>query len=326
MICDVFHKKPEILQGLKKIVDFEKENEEHFKKKEESLKEISRDFRAGWEWFEPRVSPPILKKLVELDLLDIVYKSRSTTEYRLKNLQEAEDLLKLLQKEEKPEVVEDLSVSEDLFNVIEGYDDIKSLFREALRSEKPIHFLLIGNPGTAKSLFLFELAQLPGTFYVVGSRTSGVGLTDVLFDTRPRILLVDELEKINKKDLSVLLSLMETGIVKETVHGKQREIKLNTRVFATCNVRKTLAPELVDRFVELHFKPYSKEQFIHVCRNYLSKRESVPGEVAEYIAEKTYERGGIRLARSVARMAKTKDMVDRVVAILDKYSGGLLNG
>ena len=69
-------------------------------------------------------------------------------------------------------------------------------------------------------MFLMELARL-GAPYVLGSQASRAGIAELLFTTEPRILLVDEIDRIGTRDISVLLSLMATGIVSETKHGKR---------------------------------------------------------------------------------------------------------
>lgn len=179
-----------------------------------------------------------------------------------------------------------LDLPEDLFEVIEGYSDVKALVKQAIESEKPVNILFTGVPSSAKTMFLLELART-GAPYILGSQSTKAGIADLLFDTEPRILLVDEIDRIGPKDIAVLLSLTQTGIVSETKFGKRREIQLTTRVFAASNTMK-MAPELVFRFLPLQFKPYSKMDFLMVATNLLRKRENVDGDLAVYIAERVW--------------------------------------
>jgi len=71
-------------------------------------------------------------------------------------------------------------------------------------------------------MFLLELARL-GAPYVLGSQSTKARIADVLFGLEPQILLVDEIDRIGTKDIIILLSLTETGIVSETKHGNRLE-------------------------------------------------------------------------------------------------------
>jgi len=82
---------------------------------------------------------------------------------------------------------------------------------------------------------------------------------------RPRYLVIDELDKTQRKDFSVLLSLMQSGVVARLKKG-MREVEQMVRwVFAGCNRQDRLPPELLSWFVEFQFTPYSREEFIEVA-------------------------------------------------------------
>jgi len=215
-----------------------------------------------------------------------------------------------------------LELPDDLFDVIEGYPEIKDLIMTVLRSDKPVHLLFTGVPSSAKTMFLIELSRL-GAPYILGSQATKAGIAEVLFDTEPEILLVDEVDRIGTRDIAVLLSLMETGIVSETKHGKQREAKLKTKVFATSNSTRMPA-ELLSRFMVLRFAPYSREDFLAVASNVLVKREGIDKELALYIADRVWASSQTfpdpRQAVRVARLAKTKEEADRVFELISRYS------
>jgi MoxR-like ATPase len=42
---------------------------------------------------------------------------------------------------------------------IVGHDDIKQIFVKAILSRRPIHLLLVGSPGSAKTMFLTEIMR-----------------------------------------------------------------------------------------------------------------------------------------------------------------------
>ena len=49
-----------------------------------------------------------------------------------------------------------------IFEDVVGYDDIKKVFRMALKSDEPIHVLLVGPPASAKTMFLEALMHKLG--------------------------------------------------------------------------------------------------------------------------------------------------------------------
>jgi Cdc6-like AAA superfamily ATPase len=129
-----------------------------------------------------------------------------------------------------------------LFDNIYGYDNIKRLFRMALESSHPSSILLSGPPASAKTLFLHCLMRLNGSYFIDCSNATKSGLVDYIFDNKPKYLLLDELDKLSRKDQTFLLNLMETGIVSETKHNKTRRMEIKTSVFATSNNIEKIIP------------------------------------------------------------------------------------
>jgi len=280
----------------------------------------------GWSFRDVRKQPAVLNRLFLEGLLDNPFKSNSYTGYQLSELGK-----RVIETGEQPAIPESerqkLEIPDDLFDVIEGYNDIKQLISVVLRSEKPVHLLFTGVPASAKTMFLMELSRL-GAPYIIGSQSSRAGIVDLLFDAQPQILLVDEIDRIGTKDISVLLSLMATGIVSETKHSKQRSITIDTRVFAACNTLR-LAPELLSRFMVLQFKPYSLNDFLTVATNVLVKQEGVLADLAAYIAQHTWQFSARfpdpRQAVRIARIAKTRKEVDDILELLRRHGAGLTN-
>jgi Holliday junction DNA helicase RuvB len=121
-----------------------------------------------------------------------------------------------------------------------------------LRSKKPVHVLLTSPPGMAKTQFLLAIRNIFNNqcCFVIGSNSTKKGIIDVLFEKRPQILLIDELETMSYDTQESLLSLMETGIISETKKTSSREMQLeDIKVFATSNDTKDLLNPLLSRFV-----------------------------------------------------------------------------
>jgi Holliday junction DNA helicase RuvB len=97
-----------------------------------------------------------------------------------------------------------------LFDDIYGYDNIKRLFRMALESTYPYSILLSGPPASAKTLFLQCLMKLHNSYFIDCSNATKSGVVDCIFDNKSKYLLLDELDKLSRKDQTFLLNLMET--------------------------------------------------------------------------------------------------------------------
>jgi replication-associated recombination protein RarA len=100
-----------------------------------------------------------------------------------------------------------------LFDNIYGYDNIKRLFGMALESIHPSSILLSGSPASAKTLFLQCLMKLRDSYFIDCSNATKSGILDYIFNNKAKYLLLDELDKLSRKDQTFLLNLMETGII-----------------------------------------------------------------------------------------------------------------
>jgi MoxR-like ATPase len=212
-----------------------------------------------------------------------------------------------------------------LFDNIVGFEDVKALFEMAIRAERPVHLLLCGPPSSGKSLFMSSLTRLERSYYAVGSNSTKSGIFDYLFEHRPRYFIVDELEKMNKKDQTSLLNLMESGILSELKHKQQRSTQIKTWVFASCNCTDKLLPPLLTRFRDIHFKPYTKEEFVEIVVNVLDREEGVDRDIALLIADGVFNRlktSNIRECVRIARLAGNDSVqVNRIIDTFAKYDG-----
>jgi Holliday junction DNA helicase RuvB len=281
----------------------------------------------GFEWHQVHTPPTILNKMVAERILDVSYSSHSSKNYKVADPEAVKEVMALLESppEPKEEIVTD--IPNDIFQPIIGYDDIKEFLLKALKGEKRLHFLFEGSPATAKSLFMLCVQRaIPQAYYATGSRTTAPGLTDALLSRQPRVLLLDEIDKMDMPSYAVLLSLMESGNVVETKYKRHTVTQVNTVVIGAANSTTKLPTELLSRFdFHLRLKPYTRDEFITVCQNYLSQFEGVPEDLAEYIGVKVWTSlkipSDVRKARGIARILDRFDQteVDRVIAFEEKY-------
>jgi Holliday junction DNA helicase RuvB len=305
---------------LRYLIEYEEKHTPHDWSKEVS----GHSTDVSWEWTDVGIPATKIRSLLNAGLVSIVFSTNSSTYYSLVGRNVIKEALG--KKEEfsiTPPIEPDIPSS--LFNCIIGYDDLKDEIKFTLREGRKSHYLMIGPPATAKSLFLMELGSLKGTYPTNGSRVSGAGLTDAFFNYQPRILLLDEIDKIPMDATAVLLSVMESGDVLETKYRRHRGLRLNLNVFAAGNTNKTIPLELLSRFdTRLYFQPYSFDEFVSICRGYLSRNENIQEGIAEYIGVKTWQHldRDVRTARGIARRLRDPSIsdVDRVVHFLRKYS------
>jgi Holliday junction DNA helicase RuvB len=288
------------------------------------------DSNLGFEWYEVQAAPQLLNKLVREGFLVVSYKSNKSTMYKVVDpkslaimIEQAEQIIREGEVEAEYGPIE---IPQDLFSIIVGHDDVKEVINRSLQSESPVHILLHGSIASAKTMFLEELARLPKSRFVVGSSLTKAGLIEVLFEDKPRFLIIDELDKIETEDnLAALLSLMERGIVTETKYRRHRSLTLKTTVFASANRLERIPAELLSRFLKLYFRDYTPQEFIEVTVDVLTKREKVSPQVAFHIGEKVLRELGSKDVRDCVKIArllkqKTIEEVDGLVELLKKRS------
>ena len=212
--------------------------------------------------------------------------------------------------------------SETLFANIVGYDDIKKIFNYAFNSSLPVHILLVGPPGSAKTLFLMECMKLSRSYFTLGSHSTKAGMLDYLFNNRPKNLIIDEIEYMAIKDQAALLSLMETGILSETKYEKTRKSIMRTWVFASCNDEKKLLTPLLSRFFVLYFKKYDYATFEKIANHILASECNMDYEISTLIAQLVWNKlksRDIRDCIKIGRICNNKEDVYTIVKTLIRY-------
>jgi len=207
-----------------------------------------------------------------------------------------------------------------IFDGIVGYEGIKRTFVRSLNSKEPVHILLVGPPGQAKTLFLRCIREhfREKAFFTVGGNASKSGIIDALFDLRPKYLLIDEIEHLKPEYQTTLLSLMETGLLSQTVHKKVRQTYLKTWVFATSNGTKKLSEPLLSRFRVMYLTEYNFSQFYEISvKKLLAERLDI--NAADKIAISVWEQLPNRNIRNCVQIGRlVKNELDMGIAIADE--------
>ena len=272
----------------------------------EDTHDMEKEYKIGWGWRQVRIWPATLSRLFKDGYLENVFKSNSHTGYLLSELgkkiiagAKVKDAAETLQNQK-------FSPPDDLFEDIIGHEEVKELLKASLMAEKPVHVLLAGPPALAKTLFLWDIERAGGerAIWLVGSATSKAGLWDLVAERQPRVLLIDEMDKMNAADTAALLSMMEGGRLVRAKVGRELNLSHPIWVVAASNRLDMLSPELRSRFAIRQLNPYSREEYLTVVKGVLVRRENTGQELAEEIAKQLDGRTqDVRDAIRVARLA-----------------------
>jgi len=208
------------------------------------------------------------------------------------------------------------------FNNIDGYYDIKEIVIRALSSEDQYNLMFIGEPASGKTLFLQGIMDMRKDAVYFDSTNTTNKILDILEQKRPKIICLDEIEKMSRPWQEKLLNLLESGKVdveqqKKSYHFEIKGIK----VFTTCNDIDRLSKPLASRFRKLFLPKYSEEVFLSVAEKVLPKTSP---SIARYIGSKVYQTDGdIRSVIQIGRLVQRSDgpqEIEMIMNTLMKYS------
>ncbi|MGC2572743.1 MAG: ATP-binding protein [Candidatus Nitrosopolaris sp.] len=213
----------------------------------------------------------------------------------------------------------DLFRKEIEFENIQGYDDIKDIIKRVLDAEDNYNLLFIGPPASAKTLFLAGILDIrKNGIYFDGSNTTN-RILDVLEEERPKIICIDELDKMARTFQNQLLNFMESGHIKVDQMRKRYDFKIKgAKVFAACNEISRLSKPLQSRFRRLHLPRYTEEQFLEVSVKVLPKLK-----IASVIGKAVWnQKGDIRDVISIGKLVRKNDRpeeVEQILSTMTKY-------
>jgi Holliday junction DNA helicase RuvB len=111
------------------------------------------------------------------------------------------------------------------------------------------------------------------------------------------------METMSRKDQAVLLSVMQHGIVSETLYGKVRETKVNVRVIASSNDTRKIDGALLTRFLVCNMNSYSEDEFVAVALE-KCKTENISQDIAEDVARLVYNEVSEPTTRDVIKVVR----------------------
>jgi replication-associated recombination protein RarA len=208
------------------------------------------------------------------------------------------------------------SRNEPGFDNISGYDDIKDIVIRALDAEENYNLLLCGPPASSKTLFLMGIQEIrkDAIYFDCSNATSRI--LDVLQEERPKIILADEIDKLQRSYQNMLLNFMESGRVKVDQQKKQYDFVIKgAKIFATANDLSRLSKPLQSRFRKLFLPRYTEEQFLDVSEKVLPKLSS---SIGRYIGAAVWKnQGDIRDVISIGKLVRKNDGSEQISQIMD---------
>jgi Holliday junction DNA helicase RuvB len=201
------------------------------------------------------------------------------------------------------------------FSDVHLYDDLKLLLSRMLISKEPVHCVLVGPPASGKTMFLLSIQKsMKDVFFIDATNASGAGIVDKLFAyPRTRIILIDEIEKMPKRDQNMLLNLLETGMLISTKVRKTQEMKYaGIKLFATSNDIEQLSKPLRSRLMEFHLPEYDFDEFVEIVVRLAADRYWLNSEIACKIAYTVWHDMGTKDVRDVLQLMKLAGSIDEV--------------
>jgi hypothetical protein len=185
------------------------------------------------------------------------------------------------------------------FKNICGFDDVKDLIMHVLDCTENFNLLLIGQLSSAKSLFLLGIIESrKGVYFDVYNQS-----LDMLNKKTPKIICIDELDKMSTDFQNQLLNFLEDGHIKE--RSSHYEIQ-NCKVFATCTDISGLSKSVKSYFKRLHLAAYTEEQFLDVAVRLLPKLKDT---TARMIGERVWNQGN-KDVRDIINIGKLLRNID----------------
>jgi len=208
-----------------------------------------------------------------------------------------------------------------IFAPLIGHSGAKAILRSALR-QGTVHLLLTGPPASGKSVALLAIEEaVPDARYIEGRGLTERKLRDILSDNPPA-LLIDEFDNMIPAAYSALNTALEQGRVTKSVTGEEYDYSIDTQVVAACNGRHDAPRDVRDRFVDVPFEAYDRDEFLNVCQVLLPQQvpwvdaEQSPAVTALHIASTVWDHMDTRSprkARDAARLAGDRSRVDAIV-------------
>lgn len=208
------------------------------------------------------------------------------------------------------------------FDKISGYEDLKGIVIRALDAEENYNLLFVGPPASSKTLFLQGILGIrkdDGVYFDATNTTNRI--LDVLEEKRPKIICIDELDKMSRPFQNQLLNFLESGHVKVDQQRRRYDFVIKgAKVFASANDINRLCKPLASRFRKLFLSKYTESQFLDVSEKVLPK---LSPSISRYVGMQVWNsQGDIRDVIAAGKLIRQTDgpgEIEQVMNTIAKY-------
>lgn len=220
-------------------------------------------------------------------------------------------------------------------NII-GYDAIKEFIILAVKAKmrsanNKTHILLSGSPSTSKTVFLDNLLEAIGEDYFLlfnGASLSKSGLIDFLASqdlTKIKYIGIDEIDKIERDQQTILLTGLESGYLKETKFKRNRTLDVNHILwFGTSNDIEKIIDPLKTRFRCINMPKYDTATLKSIAKTIIKRKYNFSDKIAEQIINeciKSIKDVTIRDIVAITSMIENPDKdIKTITQVYDKHS------
>jgi MoxR-like ATPase len=151
--------------------------------------------------------------------------------------------------------------------------------------------LLVGPPGSGKSLFMDVLGELLHAVYINMTNASNAGIENIIpILARTDIVLIDELDKANTRDLGIILQLADSTrqVVAITKANKSFLVRLKVPIVAAMNIAMNKRSQnywkaLIDRFIIIMLpRPTDEELKLFIADEADTEDEEIINTIVKY--------------------------------------------
>jgi MoxR-like ATPase len=183
--------------------------------------------------------------------------------------------------------------------------------------------LLIGPPGSGKSLFMDVLGEVLTAVYINMANASNAGIENAIpMLASADVILIDEVDKANTRDLGVILQLADSTrqLVVITKANKSFMVRLKVPIVAAMNVAMNKRSQnywkaLMDRFIIIEIpRPTDEELKLFIADTADTEDEEIINTVMKY-ADTLSLRKIVMIAKYIKTNRPTKEQLNNLLKV-----------
>ncbi len=283
-VLDVVKRKPKYVRSLEKLLEVDEKNPEG--------EFWGDDSPTGHAWYAQHTGIPNdhLAYLVRRGIVTVFWKSNSTKIFCLthpevikRTMQVSDPAANLADAAAPRAGLPGLTVDE-LWTRVYGYPKLKKWARVCLTSN--VNFVLAGEPGSAKTVFLRDIGRLPGGFYRSAVHFSKAAMFDFLYYNDVQFLALDEADELDAKDWAHIYNMAWDGFIEKNVKDDYRHKEMKPVIILGLNNLEKLPKAIRKRFMRWRLDVYTQEEFVEVALQCLIEDEGVAEDLAQFIVDR----------------------------------------